>query len=280
MSRIIDQSYLLDEQYKDAANLDARVRLHLLFSVNKYGWYLWCFDQYALPAQARGLEIGCGPAHLWVANLDRLPPDWHITLSDFSSGMLEEAKHNLTRMLPASTSLRSTQSVNQFSFEIVDVQQIPFEADMFDAVIANHMLQHVPDRARALAEMQRVLKPGGVVYLATNSLSHLHELFELEHRFDPAIDSQWGAHRRQSFSLDEGGTEAQRSFRDMRVVRYEDALAVTQAKPLVDYNLSTVNASILQLRRAELLSFIEDELSQYGVIHISKESGMFIGVKL
>ena len=54
--------------------------------------------------------------------------------------------------------------------------RLPFEADTFDAVVANHMLYHVPDRAQALAEMQRVLKPGGQVYLATNGLAHLREL--------------------------------------------------------------------------------------------------------
>jgi ubiquinone/menaquinone biosynthesis C-methylase UbiE len=49
-------------------------------------------------------------------------------------------------------------------------------------VIANHILYHVPDQAWALAEMQRVLKPDGVVYLATNGRSHLRELHELEQR--------------------------------------------------------------------------------------------------
>ena len=279
MSKIIDQSYLLNEQYKDATNLDARVRLHLLFSTNKYGWQRWCFDHFALPAQARVLEIGCGPAHLWTANLDRLPPGWHITLSDFSSGMLEQAKQNLVNALQASTSLRSAQPVQRFSYEIVDAQQIPFEADTFDAVIANHMLYHVPDRARALAEMQRVLKPGGTVYLATNGLAHLRELYELEHRFDPAIDFGWSSHAHQSFSLDDGGAEVERPFQDVRVVRYEDALNVTQAEPLVDYILSMTTTSVAQQRRADLQRFIEDELSQQGVIYITKESGMFIGVK-
>ena len=161
----------------------------------------------------------------------------------------------------------------------LDAQQIPSEADTFDAAIANHMLYHVPDRARALAEMQRVLKPGGAVYLATNGLSHLHELFELEHRFDPAIDFGWSSHARQAFSLDEGSREVKRYFQAVRVVRYEDALNVTQAEPLVDYILSMATTSVLRERRDDLQRFVENELSYHGVIHIAKESGMFIGVK-
>src|SRR5512143_1896630 len=120
MPTITDQTYLLKDQYKDASNLDARVQLHRLFSTNTYGWQQWCFDHYALPADAHLLEIGCGPAHLWTTNLDRVPPGWRITLSDFSSGMLEQAQQNL-------------QNAPQFKFEIVDAQSIPFEDKTFDA---------------------------------------------------------------------------------------------------------------------------------------------------
>jgi SAM-dependent methyltransferase len=279
MSKIIDQTYLLKNQYKDATNLDARVRLHLLFSVNKYGWQRWCFDQYALPAEARVLEIGCGPAHLWTTNRDRVPPGWQITLSDFSSGMLDQAKQNLGIGSQASTALHSAQPAVQFLFEIVDAQQIPFEAASFDGVIANHMLYHVPDRARALTEMRRVLKPGGTIYLATNGLSHLRELYELEHRFDPALDFGWSRRAHDVFSLDKGGVEVARYFQNVRVVRYEDALNITQAEPLVAYILSMAVTAEVQNRRDELRQFIERDLSESGVIHITKESGLFIGEK-
>jgi len=269
MSKIIDQTYLLKDQYKDATNLDARVRLHLLFSMNAYGWQRWCLDQYALPAQAHVLEIGCGPAHLWTTNLDRLPPGWHITLSDFSSGMLEQARQNLS----------DQPSTSQFSFKIADAQQLPFEAAPFDAVIANHMLYHVPDRTQALSEMQRVLKPGGKVYLATNGLSHLRELYKLEQRFDPTSDFGWSRLSHEFFSLDAGGAEVECFFQDVHIVRYEDALNITRAEPLVDYILSMAIATSLHECRVELQQFIERELAQQGAIHITKESGMFIGTK-
>jgi ubiquinone/menaquinone biosynthesis C-methylase UbiE len=268
MFKIIDQTYLLHDQYKDATNLDARVRLHLLFSTNKHGWQRWCFDHYALPVEAHVLEIGCGPAHLWTTNLEHVPPSWQITLSDFSSGMLEQARRNLENHTAS------------FLFEIADVQQLPFRTNTFDAVIANHMLYHVPDRAQALAEMQRVLKPGGTVYLATNGLSHLRELYELKQRFDPTTDFRWSRTAHESFSLDKGGAEVGRFFQNVRVVRYADALNVTRAEPLVDYILSMMTASVLSRRRSELQHFIENELAQRGVIHISKESGMFIGVRV
>ena len=148
------------------------MRLHLLFSTNQYGWQRWCFDHYALPAEAPRAGNRLRPGAPVDDELDRVPPDWHITLSDFSSGMLEQARQNLGKAC-------RERSVSRLPTR----KRLPFEANTFDAVIANHMLYHVPDRAHALAEMQRVLKPGGTVYLATNGLSHLRELYKLEQTF-------------------------------------------------------------------------------------------------
>jgi len=43
----------------------------------------------------------------------------------------------------------------------LDVTALPFEDGTFDAVICNHVLEHVPDDAKAMSELRRVLKPGG-----------------------------------------------------------------------------------------------------------------------
>ena len=68
-------------------------------------------------------------------------------------------------------------------------------------------------------------------------------------------------------------------FADVHIVRYEDELNVTAAEPLVNYILSMTTATEVKDRRDELQQFIERELTEHGVIHISKDSGMFIGVK-
>lgn len=94
MSKIADQHYLLADQYRDATNLDARVRLHVLFSTNKYGWNRWYFDRLDLPPRARVLELGCGPGHLWRDNLDRIPVDWDVALSDFRQGWCGKPKRS------------------------------------------------------------------------------------------------------------------------------------------------------------------------------------------
>jgi SAM-dependent methyltransferase len=60
-----------------------------------------------------------------------------------------------------------------------DVQQLPFADGSFDCALAAWMLYHVPDLDRALAELARVLRPGGRLVAVTNSEHSLRELWQL-----------------------------------------------------------------------------------------------------
>lgn len=58
-----------------------------------------------------------------------------------------------------------------------DVQELPFADASFDAAVAAWMLYHVPDVDRAIAELHRVLRPGGRLVAVTNSVENLIELW-------------------------------------------------------------------------------------------------------
>jgi ubiquinone/menaquinone biosynthesis C-methylase UbiE len=73
-------------------------------------------------------------------NQHRLPAGWHITLADLSAGMLTTAYYQLS---PYSHALR---------FVVHDAQSLPFIDHSFDAIVANHMLYHVPNRLAVYAE--------------------------------------------------------------------------------------------------------------------------------
>jgi SAM-dependent methyltransferase len=64
--------------------------------------------------------------------------------------------------------------------EHVDMLDMQFEEESFDCVIANHVLEHVSDVARALSEIRRVLKPGGLAILQTPYSDKLHHTWEDE----------------------------------------------------------------------------------------------------
>lgn len=60
-----------------------------------------------------------------------------------------------------------------------DVSELPFADEAFDVAIANFMLYHVPNLEDALAELARVLRPGGALVAATNGFDQLREMWEL-----------------------------------------------------------------------------------------------------
>ena len=262
MPGLSDPTYVSD-QYRDASKLEARIRLHALFSTNKHGWHRWVFDQLDLPSTSCILELGCGDGTLWRLNLERVPSSWDITLSDRSFGMLGAACRDLSSRHA------------RFCFAVVDAQEIPFAERAFDAVIANHMLYHVPDRTRALSEIHRVLEPGGHLYASTVGQDHLRELDELVRRLERA-DQRRMRPATESFLLENGGVQLARWLSGITTSRYQDALVVTDVEPLTDYILSTAPRSTLtSARLAALTDSLERTLAQQGAIHITKDSGMF-----
>ena len=138
------------QQYKTPSNLTRRADFNARYGT--VNWFDWVAEQAGAPG-GRVLDIGCGPAWFWKKLAGRWQPD-HLVLSDISEGMLEAAAERLG----ADYELSTVQA---------DAVELPFEAETFDHVFAMHMLYHVTDPAKALAEMARVLKPGGRALITT-----------------------------------------------------------------------------------------------------------------
>jgi SAM-dependent methyltransferase len=203
---------------------------------------------------------------LWGENCDRIPSGWKATLSDFSPGMLADCQANLASC------------GHQFAYEIIDAQRIPRPDASLDAVIANHMLYHVPDRQQALIEIRRVLKPGGLIFASTVGESHMQELDDLAHRVIPDWKTN-GLVFAIDFTLENGAGELAGWFEDIRLERYEDSLLVSEAEPIVAYVFSGRRSHMGAERRADFLRYVEKEIHRSGAIRISKDSGMFIARK-
>ncbi len=255
-----DVHYVTD-QYRAGNNLATRAALHERFSTAPRKWFDWYFDYLALPANARVLEIGCGTGALWRENRARVPESWQITLTDFSFGMIETTRaHELAAM-----------------FAQCDAQAIPFRDHSFDAVIANHMLYHVPDVPRALAEFNRVLRPHGKLYAATNGQAHLRELHaligELAGIEQPFLENQ--------FNLENGATFLAQQFSKVHRRDYADTLVVTAVEPLVAYALSGVSSSQVQHAHGaeRLRERVTERIARDGALRITKSTGLFVAEK-
>jgi ubiquinone/menaquinone biosynthesis C-methylase UbiE len=261
IARLADRDYVA-EQYRQPENLNARILLHQHFSINQYGWQRWVFDQLRFPARGRILELGCGPGDLWLENEDRIPEGWEVILSDLSAGMVHRARQNLGH------------SRHPFQFHILDAQSIPAADQSLDGVLANHMLYHVPDLPRVLAEVRRVLKPEGRLYASTVGRNHLREIRDLVTRFDARL-SLWGGHTADSFALESGAAHLKEWFASVSLTRYHDALLVTEPAPLIDY-IRSGSVQLLADEAPSFAAFVDQELQQCGgEFHVTKDSGTF-----
>lgn len=75
-------------------------------------------------------------------------------------------------------------SPTQSSVVQMSIEAIAHDDDTFDFIIANHVLEHVDDYRRALQEIHRCLRPGGLALLQVPYSESLHTTFE-----DPGVDT-------------------------------------------------------------------------------------------
>lgn len=267
MSNEFENVQGLKQQYKDSSNLEARIAIHRDYSTNSVEWFSWLFGKYEVPKNGRVLELGCGSGAFWVHNIDRIPSDWDITLSDFSEGMLADAERNLG------------DNASRFTFKQINIQEIPFEDDAFDVVIANHMLYHVPDRPTAIQEVRRVLKPSGVFYSATNGDQHMYELASFIFNLFPEVEEpvRTGLTGLSGgFSLENGQDQLQQHFGDVQLEKYDSNLHVTDVEPVVAYILSGAMKGAPDDAVAKLRKAVEEKVAVDGAFKISKSTGVFI----
>jgi SAM-dependent methyltransferase len=109
---------------------------------------------YLLPYLEPGLsvlDIGCGPGTITADLAARVAPGSVMAVDQFAD-VLNAARAEVRR-----------RNLSNISFATADVHKLDFPDDAFDVVHAHQVLQHVADPARALREMRRVCRPGGIV---------------------------------------------------------------------------------------------------------------------
>jgi len=126
-------------------------------SFKKFSQYWWSNRFYALLARKHGtdhgkvLEIGCGLGHLLTWLVDQ----YQVVGSDINEWALDQARKNVPQGEFLSQSAQDLSTFSDKSFQIV---------------IAKHVVEHLPEPEQCIAEISRVLAPGGLLILATPNL--------------------------------------------------------------------------------------------------------------
>jgi ubiquinone/menaquinone biosynthesis C-methylase UbiE len=107
---------------------------------------------FGIRAGDRVLELGPGPGYFTSHAARAASPSGCVVAADLQPAMLKQLR---TRLSPEVTSAVRTAAA--------DATRLPFRDSAFDTAFLVAVLGEVPDPARALAELRRVLRPGGVV---------------------------------------------------------------------------------------------------------------------
>lgn len=262
MDHTMEKRDAVRRQYGDATRLSTRIRFQQTYSVNPYGFGPWLMDQYDFPANARVLEIGCGTGQMWIGQQPLIDGFAELMLTDFSEGMLQEAQKNLA-------------DIRGVQYRIADIQNLPFADASYDFVIANMMLYHVPDRMRAIAEVRRVLKPGGTFVCATYGeqgiVQYLKALLEgIVPMRSPSTN----------FTLQNGAEQLRTAFAEVERRDYPDYFLVDSAEALVSYLGSLTDMIISKgdsYSRGMLVAIMQSCIDhEGGKLKIPKEYGTFV----
>jgi SAM-dependent methyltransferase len=149
-------------------------------------------EQYATEAglAARASVYGADgqrPQDLVVRELQRLGPRRILEVGCGRGELAERIERELGCDLAAvDQSARMVELARERGVDAVvgDVQALPFGDGAFDAAVAAWMLYHVLDLDGAIAELARVLRPGGILCATTNAADDFDELWRLVGR-DP-----------------------------------------------------------------------------------------------
>ncbi|HEX4863581.1 MAG TPA: class I SAM-dependent methyltransferase [Acidimicrobiales bacterium] len=185
------------------------------------------------------VDVGCGDGRYLKALLDA-GHIGQVVGVDISAGMVAHAPIWAGRL-------------------VGDVQALPLVDGFSDLTLAMHMLFHVADKPRAVAELRRVTRPDGQLIVAGSDRDSLHELHELIDQCADDLGLRVAPHD-PGLALDDAAQLVSAVFASVERVDVPGKLQVTEGSPAVDYA-----ASLSRVTRAAddhtMLERLKDRLS-------------------
>lgn len=174
----------------------ARILDRMEAPVERSTFSQWRRGLWAQVEGKRILEVGVGTGK----NIPHYPPDARVTAVDLSAKMLALARH------------RAQQLGAQVDLRLMDAQELDLPAAAFDAAVATFVFCSVPDPIAGLRELNRVVKPGGRVFLLEHVRVDKPPIGTIMDILDPLVVQVMGAHinRRTEENVGQAGLEIER----------------------------------------------------------------------
>lgn len=269
-----DKTRLVNESYANGEPLSVRIETHRRYSVPPIDFPTWALDRHLWRGDETVLDIGTGTGQ-YLAPLRGQVPHGRIIAGDLAPGMLRDLR---AKGVPGGACLLNA-----------DAEALPLANESCDAIIASYMMFFVPDIPRAVAELHRILRPGGVLLAVT--LAHVY-MEELRVAMNHAL-SALGASNETSmgtvsrrFDLDTGISYLERRWH-VTTHRLESEFVFPSVEPVLAY----VNSMRSELRddlppnrtwdefMAVLRDVVQTELATHGEFRVSKNVGVLIAAK-
>lgn len=258
----VNKDYLKKEQYKSSSNLEARIAIHQKFRTNPESFYSWIWNHLNIKEPIKILEIGCGTGEFWLENYSKLPKDSQILMTDFSDGMIEKAKSKV--------------KFENIKFETAEIENLSYNDNSYDLVMAHHVIYHASNKDNALSELKRVVKPDGHVSITTNSKKHMQNVYTISH----SIDENFSMVRNiDGFTEEDAEIQLPKYFSKTTKLIYEDLLKVTDLDIMIGYLKSTTEPRKMDLKDnfyEQFANIVKKEIQEKGYFGILKRSPLFI----
>jgi ubiquinone/menaquinone biosynthesis C-methylase UbiE len=262
MAEEITKEYLKELQYGTTKNLEARIKIHQLFSTNPQSIHAWAGELMPFDGPVDVLEVGCGTGAFWKENLGRLPEGSTLTMTDLTDAMIEKTKANVDAPF--------------VQFETVEIEDLPFDDNSFDIVNAHHVIYHTGDKAKAFEQLKRVLRPGGYLTITTNSERHMRNVYDIGRELDPNFPNDRII---DSFTEEIADIMLPDHFSNIEKHVQEDLLKVDDFPFLMDYVASGVTPRGMDVADdfyERYAAIAKKEIDEKGYFGIQKRSPLYI----
>jgi SAM-dependent methyltransferase len=269
-----DKAQLVNESYAIEGTLSVRIEAHRRYSVPHVDLPAWALDWHRWRGDETVLDIGTGTGQ-YLAPLRERVPRGRIIAGDLAWGMLRDLR---ARGVPGDACLLNA-----------DAEVLPLADESCDAIIASYVMFFVPDIPRAVAELHRILRPGGILLAVTLAHVYMEELRVAMNRALSALgasnETSMGQVPRR-FDLDTGMAYLEQRLR-VTTRRLESEFVFPSVEPVLAYvnSMQTEFRDDLPPNRtwdefmAVLRDVIQTELAVRGEFRVSKNAGVLIAVK-